>query len=244
MALPRSRAAAKALQSKRYFTGKPCCRGHVAERLTSTGQCIPCVRQQVKQWYHRNAERLAPSNRERANKWYKNNKERASKTNAAYREKHKKRLALAQRKYQKKNAKKKNEHNRRWYKANLEKAREFGRRSYHKHKKARRAYNKWYSRTYAGKVNARTATRRALKANATPAWLTHNEKAAIAALYKEARRRTETTGTAHQVDHIIPLRGTDKHRNHIVCGLHILINLRIVPRQQNLRKNSYLIHEL
>lgn len=39
-----SRADAIELHSKTYFTGKPCGRGHVAKRYTSTGNCVECSR--------------------------------------------------------------------------------------------------------------------------------------------------------------------------------------------------------
>lgn len=38
----RTRADAKALGLKRYFTGKPCKHGHISERQTSDGGCIAC----------------------------------------------------------------------------------------------------------------------------------------------------------------------------------------------------------
>lgn len=37
-----TRRTARAAGVKRYFTGKPCKYGHVAERFTSTGNCIAC----------------------------------------------------------------------------------------------------------------------------------------------------------------------------------------------------------
>lgn len=37
-----TRKAAKAADLKRYFTGKPCLRGHVDERWTMSGLCVPC----------------------------------------------------------------------------------------------------------------------------------------------------------------------------------------------------------
>lgn len=40
-----TRAEAKAQGLKRYFTGKPCKHGHVAERYLSTGQCVECLRE-------------------------------------------------------------------------------------------------------------------------------------------------------------------------------------------------------
>lgn len=38
-----SRAEAKELGLVRYFTGKPCNKGHVAERHTSSAACIECT---------------------------------------------------------------------------------------------------------------------------------------------------------------------------------------------------------
>lgn len=43
-----SRAEAKALGLKRYFTGEPCKNGHVAEKDTSGGGCVECRRERKK----------------------------------------------------------------------------------------------------------------------------------------------------------------------------------------------------
>jgi 5-methylcytosine-specific restriction endonuclease McrA len=40
--LPTSCADARKVGSRHFFTGKPCCRGHVAKRLTSTRNCVVC----------------------------------------------------------------------------------------------------------------------------------------------------------------------------------------------------------
>ena len=40
--LPETRAEAKAAKSPRYNTGKPCKHGHVADRFTSTANCVVC----------------------------------------------------------------------------------------------------------------------------------------------------------------------------------------------------------
>lgn len=41
---------AKARGLKRYFTGQPCRRGHLAERQTSTGVCVACNYEHIKAW--------------------------------------------------------------------------------------------------------------------------------------------------------------------------------------------------
>ncbi len=41
---PKTRAEAKALGAKFYFTGEPCVRGHIALRKTK-GSCLECVKE-------------------------------------------------------------------------------------------------------------------------------------------------------------------------------------------------------
>jgi hypothetical protein len=43
-----TRAEAKKFKAGRYYTGKPCVRGHFSERLTSTGSCCECKRENKK----------------------------------------------------------------------------------------------------------------------------------------------------------------------------------------------------
>src|SRR5262245_39952947 len=40
-----SRGAAKAAGRVRYFTGRPCKWGHIAERIVSSGRCVECNRE-------------------------------------------------------------------------------------------------------------------------------------------------------------------------------------------------------
>lgn len=72
--------------------------------------------------------------------------------------------------------------------------------------------------------------RRAALVNATPDWLTEQDKDAIEAVYAVARAMSLGSGVPHQVDHIIPLRGKD------VCGLHVPWNLRAITAAENRRK--------
>jgi hypothetical protein len=45
-----SRAEAKAKGLKRYFTGKPCKHGHVAERVVFNATCVDCERAFLKKY--------------------------------------------------------------------------------------------------------------------------------------------------------------------------------------------------
>ena len=55
--LPRSRAEAKAIGSKHYFTGKPCINGHLERRVTKYGTCMECSRQRSRQFKAKHPEK-------------------------------------------------------------------------------------------------------------------------------------------------------------------------------------------
>lgn len=57
-----SRKEAKALNLKRYFTGKPCKNGHIAVRYTE-GNCVECNRLSVTQHYLRHKDLLCAAHK-------------------------------------------------------------------------------------------------------------------------------------------------------------------------------------
>jgi hypothetical protein len=69
------------------------------------------------------------------------------------------------------------------------------------------------------------ANRRATKLNATPSWLTSEQKQQIKEIYNNCP-------TGFHVDHIIPLQGQK------VRGLHVPWNLQILPEKLNLIKGN------
>jgi len=90
----------------------------------------------------------------------------------------------------------------------------------------RQRYLKNY-RADPGKFTAKGAKRRAATLQATPPWC---DLAGIVAIYREAQHLSAITGIDHDVDHIVPLSGKN------VCGLHVPINLQIIPSSANRRK--------
>ena len=94
------------------------------------------------------------------------------------------------------------------------------------------SYARNWGQANPGKVNAKTAKRRAAKRNATPKWLSKEHLKQIESFYLESTRLTKETGVKYEVDHIVPILGKN------VMGLHVPWNLRVVTRSEN-RKKSY-----
>jgi hypothetical protein len=90
-----SRAQAKEQNLTRYFTGKPCRHGHVAERLVVNGTCYECTKQRVQKWQKENPEKVKVNHakwvernpgvaNERRKLWYQQNLERHNAQMKAY----------------------------------------------------------------------------------------------------------------------------------------------------------------
>ena len=84
-------------------------------------------------------------------------------------------------------------------------------------------------------VRADTSVRKRRHREATPKWLTVDQKMAMRQLYVQARKLTEITNARYVVDHIVPLR------SHEVCGLHVPWNLRVITQEENLKKSNKLV---
>ena len=82
---------------------------------------------------------------------------------------------------------------------------------------------------------ALTSVRKRRHRNATPKWITAEQKQAMRQLYLEAQRLTKLTGERYVVDHVVPLINPD------VCGLHVPWNLRVMTQEENLRKSNKLL---
>jgi len=86
-------------------------------------------------------------------------------------------------------------------------------------------------RKNAARVLANKAKYRAVKLQATPAWLNkgHWFEIGCVYLYRDALKRV---GLDYHVDHVVPLQGKT------VSGLHVPENLQVLPADRNRLKNN------
>jgi hypothetical protein len=112
MNCPRTRKDARQEGATKYYTGKPCKRGHISARNTASGDCLECVKEK----YHTNLEKY----RERARDSYWKHREKRLQYNRRYNEDNRQRKRNYAKEYHHKNRKKKNEYKKRWYEQNKE----------------------------------------------------------------------------------------------------------------------------
>lgn len=113
-----------------------------------------------------------------------------------------------------------------------ERGKQIRQQSYERNREQKRKYDKNRRQNVPGvreKYNATSAKYRAAKLKATPLWF---EKEKVELLYVQSKLLTESTGTKHNVDHIVPLQGE------LVCGLHCLDNLQVIPALDNISKSN------
>ena len=91
---------------------------------------------------------------------------------------------------------------------------------------------KAWKKANPGRVVANTTKRKAHIKVRTPKWLTAVDYERIQNEYRLAVLLTKVTGSAWEVDHIIPLLGKN------VSGLHVPSNLRAIPKADNLAKSN------
>lgn len=80
-----SAAEARAIGAKRYFTGRPCPKGHVADRFTARGVCVECHRLVCLKRYQADPERA----KRRIKAWGEANPEKVRAYKRAYKQRKK-----------------------------------------------------------------------------------------------------------------------------------------------------------
>lgn len=96
-------------------------------------------------------------------------------------------------------------------------------------------YKKKYKEENPELYKALTSVRKRRHREATPPWITKEQKLAMRNLYLQAQKLTKITGEKYEVDHKIPLIHPE------VCGLHVPWNLVVITKKENLKKSNKLL---
>jgi 5-methylcytosine-specific restriction endonuclease McrA len=99
----------------------------------------------------------------------------------------------------------------------------------------KRLYQQKYQKANPDLYKSNTIFRRRRFRDATPKWLTPEQKLEIKLKYRLAIELSRRTGVRHAVDHIVPLQGDS------VCGLHVPWNLEVITQVDNLKKSNKLL---
>ena len=119
-----SRADAKQQGLKRYFTGKECPHGHVAERIVSNGYCVKCSKINALEYIKNNKEKATQARQA----YLERNPEKKAKWRKAYYEANKEKILERCRQYHLENPERKKELARQWKKNNPDKVRSYNAR--------------------------------------------------------------------------------------------------------------------
>lgn len=95
-------------------------------------------------------------------------------------------------------------------------------------------YNRLYRSRNVERTRLMCNKRYSYAKQARPQWA---DPFLIEEIYHLAQLRNKMTNIKWEVDHIIPLRGTD------VCGLHVENNLQVIPRSLNASKQHRFIKQ-
>jgi len=194
----------------RYFTGKPCKRGHLSERYVRTYHCVECGKERTKEWIKNNPEKRSAAQREYAERnkaaviaknkrWRENNPHKPAEYRAKQTPEQKAKIAKRMKE---------------WRLNTIE---------------TRKSVSKAWKQKNADKVRVDTAVRRRRVRVAKPTGIGYD---ALKPFYEKAQTLTANTGVLHHVDHIVPLKGEN------ICGLHVPWNLQIMTAKENLSKSN------
>jgi 5-methylcytosine-specific restriction endonuclease McrA len=224
-----TRAEARTQGRKRYFTGKACKRGHVAERYVSNLECVVCKydKDKARAWHKHNKDKRGIQNR----KWKRANAEKVRESYARYYAKPETRKQRES--YYQRNKERFREKRRVYYAATREQAIEYTRqwsidnpdwrRKYYSATKERRRLvaKEWRKNNPEKYYNqpsrlTKDAHRRALEAGAAGTHTSSDLKTILAAQrHRCANCNADLRKVKKHLDHIIPLKrgGTNDKTN-------------------------------
>lgn len=202
-----TRATAMRLGFRRYFTGKACARGHIDNRSVDGG-CMQCLREKQNRRLH---------------------------GDPAYREVHRKSCLKRQTRLLSDPERRKRIRDREGdlhRSSNARKSKKAIADALRYDRAANTAQRREWCRANPDKARHLVALRRARRLQATPPWLSKEQRLEIRKVYELAVFAQEIAGEPFHVDHVVPLKGK------LVCGLHVPWNLQAIPARDNLRKHA------
>lgn len=225
-----TRKEAKDQGLKRYFTGKPCKRGHVAERRMN-GVCVECSRDNEKSRieYHR---QYYKENRDYKIEYKRQWREENPDYNRQWRDDNRDRRQEYMAQWREENIEHRLEYARRWYKDNRNYRIEYNKQRREEQRECERQYRE----DNRDRCRANHAKRRAGKLDRT---LSHEEELTqfiMEEAAQQARDLEDAFGMPFHVDHAIPMQGTD------VSGLHVWYNLQVIPARLNVAKGNRMLY--
>ena len=233
------RAEAKSQGLKTYFTGVPCSRGGVADRVVSTKRCTCdlCVKfDRERKRAHHDQNRGSINSRQRAN-YQKGRVVRLEKVRE-YRSENLSLILEAQARYRAENRALLAEMRRVYFSQNRASEIQKNKISYEKNREAILAKKRSYYSLNKQKFFANSAKRRAVKKSRMPLWFGEFDAFVIDEAYSLAEWRREWTGIGWHVDHMVPLLCGS------ASGLHCGMNVQVIPQVLNQQKHNKLwLHE-
>lgn len=214
-----ARALAKQQNKHIYFSGKPCRKGgHNDGRYTKSGMCVTCKAIESISYHLKNRDKDLQYHK----RYYQVHIEDQKEQRREWYLEHRDSILLEVKAN---------------YLSNREDLLRVQKDYYYRTKEEHSVRAEKWRKDYPGRICENNRRRRALKKKAVPIWAT-NERQEILELYDLRDILTKETGIPHHVDHIVPLNSK------IVCGLHCLANLRVIPAIENKQKRNKLISEL
>lgn len=181
-------------------------------------------------WREKNRQKI----RDRSNKWFKNNSEHVSqwrKNWYANNKDHVKQKEIERYERRKKYFKNKYDSYKEYIKNKSKEYREKNRDAIRK--KAMDTYHKIkHTERYIAQMRANGMKRYTSKKKRCPTWLSADDLWIIKEAYALANLRKKLFKTDWHVDHIIPLQGKT------VSGLHVPLNIQVIPGVVNQRKSN------
>lgn len=221
---------------KKYFTGNPCKNGQLAERNTASGNCCCFLCRE---------ERSA-----KQKKYVSENPDKKKQSDLNYKARNPDKINAMNKAYYKKNKRKILKRCADWKKSNKERVKLLDSSYRDRNRERERQRLKVYSENNPEKIRASSgryrsanlekyrfyeASRRARKANATPAWFGELDEMVLSEAFSLCVQREKETGIKWHVDHLIPIQAR------MACGLHYSDNVQVIPAAVNCLKSNQLI---